>query len=145
MMFDRQTLFSNNQGPFNTGTNASTDYIDLLAARDIGRGRKIELVIAITTAVVGASSTCDFQLQSDDNSSFSTPTVIWSSGAQSIAQLAAQGVFAVHVPREAVPERYLRLAYVVAAANQSAGAFFAGLILDAQDWSFYPKANYSQA
>lgn len=144
-MFDRQTLFSNNQGPFNTGTNASTDYIDLLAARDIGRGRKIELVIAITTAVVGATSTCDFQLQSDDNNAFSSPAVVWSSNPQSIAQLNAQGIYAVHVPREAVPERYLRLAYVVAVANQSAGQFFAGLLLDAQDWLFYPKATYPQA
>lgn len=144
-MFDRQTLFSNGQGPFNTGTNASTDYIDLLSARDIGRGNKLELVIAITTAVVGATSTCDFQLQSDDNTSFSSPTTIWSSGAQTIAQLGAQGIYAVHVPREAVPERYLRLAYVVAAANQTAGAFFAGIILDAQDWILYPKAAYSQA
>lgn len=144
-MFDRQTLFSNNQGPFNTGTNASTDFLDLGVARDIGRGKKLELVIAITTPVAGGGSTCDFQLQSDDNNTFSTPTVVWSSTAQSIAALAAQGTFAVHVPREQVPERYLRLAYVVAGANQTAGAFFAGIILDAQDWLLYPKAQYIQA
>jgi len=144
-MFDRQTLFSNDQGPFNIGSNASTDYIDLLAARDIGRGEKLELVIAMTTAAVGATSTLDFQLQSDDNTSFSSATVIWSSGAQSIAQLGTQGIYAVHVPRSAVPERYLRLVYVVATANQSAGKFFAGIILDAQDWLFYPKASYVQA
>jgi hypothetical protein len=145
MMFDRQTLFSNNQGPFNIGTNASTDYIDLQVARDIGRGKKLELVIAITEAVAGASGTCDFQLQTDDNTSFSTPTTIWSSGLQTIAQLGAAGIYAVHVPRAAVPERYLRLVYVVATTNQSAGKFFAGIILDAQDWILYPKAAYSQA
>ena len=43
-----------------------------------------------------------------------------------------------------MPERYLRLAYVVAAANQTAGKFFAGIILDAQDWILYPKAAYAR-
>jgi hypothetical protein len=145
MMFDRQTLFSNSQGPFATGTAASTDYIDLQAPRDIGRGNKLELVIGITEAVVGGGSTCDFQLQTDDNTSFSTPTTIWASGAQTVAQLGAQGVYAVHVPRAAIKERYLRLVYVVAGANQTAGKFFAGIILDAQDWIFYDKASYVQA
>jgi hypothetical protein len=145
MMFDRQCLLSNSQGPFNTGTNASTDYLDLQVARDIGRGNKLELVVAVTETVTGATSTVDIQLQSDDNTSFSTPTMIWSTGAQVLANVAAGAIFAVHVPREAVPERYLRVAYVVAAANQTAGKFFAGIILDAQDWIMYPKAAYIQA
>jgi hypothetical protein len=144
MIFDRQTLFSNSQGPFNTGTNASTDYIDLLAARDIGRGNTIELVIAVTEAVVGATSTCDIQLQSDDNSSFSSATVIWSTTPLAPAAFPLGSIIAVRVPRY-VPERYLRLAYVVATANHTAGKFFAGLILNAQDWILYPKAVYTQA
>ena len=142
-LFDAQLLFSDAQGPFNTGTNASTNDIDLLVDRDVGKGRPLELLITVVTAVTGTNSTCDIRLVTDDNSSFSSATVLWSTGALAVAALPAGKQFAVKVPRGT--ERYLRVQYVVASANQDTGKFTAGLVTNVDDQKTYPRASYSVA
>ena len=142
-LLDGQLLFSNAQGPFNTGTNASTNDIDLQSVRDIGKGEPMELLITVTEAVAGATSTCDIRLVTDDNSGFSSATVLWSTGALAVAALALGTQFKVKLPRGT--ERYLRLQYVVATANQSAGKFTAGLVLNVDDYQTYPRAAYAVA
>lgn len=144
MLLDQQLLFSDSQGPFNTGTNASTNDIDLSVARDIGKGEVLELVVTVGTSVAGAGSTCDIQLITDDNPSFSSATVLWSTGALAVAALAAGTQFKIRLPRNC--ERYLRLQFVVATANQTAGKFSAGLTVQGvDDYKVYPRAAYAVA
>ena len=54
MIFDKQTLFSNDQAV--TNSQASTSYIDLGAVRDIGVGTPIEVFAMMTAAAQSAGS-----------------------------------------------------------------------------------------
>ena len=70
MYIDRQNLFGQDQAV--TTSAASTDHIDLGAARDIGNGQPLEILVLCTEAVTASgAATVTVALQSDDNSSFS--------------------------------------------------------------------------
>ena len=126
MYIDRQNLFGQDQAV--TASAASTDYIDLGAARDIGNGERLEILVLCTQdATAAGAATVTVALQSDDNSSFSTPINLVLSDAISKASLVA----GVEVLRVAVPygtERYLRLFYTVGTGPLTAGKFTSGLI-----------------
>lgn len=147
MLFDKELLFSDAQAVTSTGANASTNIVDLGVRRDIGRGEPLWLVIVVPTAFTsGGAGTLDFQLQTDDNSGFSSPTTLWTSGAQALAALAAGARFAVRLPKGV--ERYLRLNYQVATAAMTAGAVTAGITLDSggdENYAPYPRAGYGVA
>ena len=118
MYIDRQNLFSQDQAV--TTSAASTDYIDLGVARDIGNGERPEILVLCTQAVTVA-------LQSDDNASFSSPANLVLSDAVPKASLVA----GTEVLRVAVPhgtERYLRLFYIVDTGPLTAGKFTSGLV-----------------
>ncbi len=131
MLLDKQILFSDVQdiGAASTGTTASTNIYDSLAAgNDLGRGEELELVIVCQEAVTsGGSATLDVQLQTDDNDSFSSATVLWSTTALAKTAWTLGKTFKVKVPRGG--ERYYRVAYVVATAALTAGMFTAGVTL----------------
>jgi hypothetical protein len=126
MYIDRQNLFGQDQAV--TGNAATTDYIDLGAARDIGNGERPEILVLCTEAAtaVGAA-TVTVALQSDDNSSVSSPANLVLSDAIPKASLTA----GAQVLRVAVPygtERYLRLFYTVNSGPLTAGKFTSGLV-----------------
>jgi len=126
MYIDRQNLFGQDQAV--TASAATTDYIDLGAARDIGNGERPEILVLCTQDVtaVGAA-TVTVALQSDDNSSFSSPANLVLSDAIPKASLVA----GTQVLRVAVPygtERYLRLFYTVNSGPLTAGKFTSGLV-----------------
>jgi hypothetical protein len=132
-----------------TGTQQSTNTIDLLNARDLGIGDDpaLKLLIeCITTFTVGTS--LDIQLQgSPDNTTW---TVMWDSGVILEASLVA-GVYLANVdlPRivrptplaptaaQALP-RYLRLNYVNGAGTHTTGSIAGYLVLDRMDQISYP-------
>jgi hypothetical protein len=126
MYIDRQNLFGQDQAVTNSA--ATTDYIDLGGARDIGNGERPEILVLCTQDVTAAgAATVTVALQSDDNSSFSSPTNLVLSDAIPKASLIA----GTQVLRVAVPygtERYLRLFYTVGAAPLTAGKFTSGLV-----------------
>lgn len=130
MMYDKLNTFGTDQAV--TATAASTDIIDLGATRDLGNGEPLELVILCTeTAVSGGSSTVTFDLQTDDNSSFSSAATIASSGAIAKASITAgTELLRVKVPLNV--ERYLRIYYTVATADLTSGKFTAFLAHDRQ-------------
>ena len=126
MYIDRQNLFGQDQAV--TASAATTDYIDLGAMRDIGNGERPEILVLCTQDVtaVGAA-TVTVAMQTDDNSSFSTPVNLVLSDAIPKASLVA----GAQVMRVAVPygtERYLRLFYTVGTGPLTAGKFTSGLV-----------------
>ncbi len=126
MYIDRQNLFGQDQAV--TTSAASTDYIDLGSARDIGNGERPEILVLCTQDVTAAgAATVMVALQSDDNSSFPSPANLVLSDAIPKASLVA----GTQILRVAVPygtERYLRLFYTVGTGPLTAGKFTSGLI-----------------
>lgn len=144
-MIDAQLVFSDGDGPFSIGTNASSNYLDRLIASDLGRGAELWAVVQILTSVAGSGSTCDIRLVTDDNSSFSSPTTLWSTGALPVSALAAGTVIKFRI----LPgfERFARFEYVVATANQTAGKFLAYFTTNVDDLPGAPfqRATYALA
>ncbi|MBX9946071.1 MAG: hypothetical protein K2Y40_18495 [Reyranella sp.] len=126
MYIDRQNLFGQDQAV--TTSAATTDYIDLGQARDIGNGTPLEILVRCTQAVTAAgAATVTVALQSDDNASFSSPANLVLSDAIPKASLTAGAeVLRVTVPHGT--ERYLRLFYTVGTGPLTAGKFTAGLV-----------------
>lgn len=126
MILDAQTLFSDAQAI--TAAAASTNYIDLGVARDIGVGEDIYVVIQVDVAFTDGSSdsTLAVTIESDDNTSFSSATTVQTVGT--FAALSAIGSKLVaKVQSFTTPERYLRLYYTPANGNLTTGsvtAFF---------------------
>lgn len=130
MMYDKLNTFGTDQAV--TTTAASTDIVDLGAARDMGNGEPLELVILVTQSVTASgAATVTFTLETDDTAGFSSPVVLASSGAIGKAALpAGTEVLRVKVPLDA--ERYLRTNYTVATGPLTAGTFTAFLARDRQ-------------
>ena len=130
MYIDRQNLFGQDQAV--TASAASTDYIDLGVLRDIGNGERPEILVLCTQDVTAAgAATVTVALQTDDNSSFSSPVNLVLSDAIPKASLVA----GAQVLRVAVPygtERYLRLFFTVATGPLTAGKFTSGLVAQRQ-------------
>ena len=130
MMYDKLNSFGTDQAV--TTTAASTDIVDLGAARDMGNGEPLELVILVTQSVTASgAATVNFTLETDDTAGFSSPVVLASSGAIGKAALSAgTEVLRAKLPLDA--ERYLRTNYTVATGPLTAGTFTAFLAHDRQ-------------
>lgn len=136
MIFDNTLLFSSAQAV--TATAASTNSIDLGATgtpyggsaltRDIGAGAEVQIAVTVTTAFATLTS-LTVSVETDDNSSFSSATTVYSSGAVALASLVAGYQFKVpaHFPL-GTNERYVRLKYTVGGSNATAGAITAGVV-----------------
>lgn len=114
MYVDAQQLFSDAQAL--TGTAVSTNLIDLRSDRDIGRGEPVGVLIQVDVAAKTSdgNETYQFDLQTDDNDSFSTATVL----ARRIidkASLTKGSRWLIAVPLD--NERYLRLNYTLGGTN----------------------------
>jgi hypothetical protein len=139
MYLDRQNLFSAAQA-ITTGSTASTDIIDLGSSRDIGAGEPLEVIVAIdATFTSGGAGTLDVKLQTDTSSGFGSAVTLASTGATALASLTAGAAIARwKVPRGVL--RYLRLQYVVATADMTAGTITAGIGIGRQDTATYADA-----
>ena len=138
MILDKGNLVSSAQAV--TSSAGSTDVIDLSQARAIGDGEELEFFVNVDTAATAAgAATVTFQVQTDDNSACSSPTTVIQTDAIPKATLVAGYQIKISLPVGATPERYLRLYYSVATGPLTAGAFTAGLVLDAQNSRAYPS------
>lgn len=130
MIFDKQNLFSNNQAV--TNSQASTNYIDLGAVRDIGIGAPIEVFAVMTaTALSAGSSTLVAAIETDTQSSFATKVTLAQTAAIAKASL-VQGFEFLKMKLPQGVQRYVQLSYTVGTADLTAGTIRAGLILDRQ-------------
>lgn len=137
MLMDKLLMFSNSQAV--TASAASTDTIDLSAFRDIGTGpMDIEVFMYTEVAVTAAgAATLTITLECDDNSAFSSPTVLLSTAAIPKATLVIgyEPLAGWKIP--AGCERHVRLNYTVATGPLTAGTFSAGLVLASQRFRAY--------
>ena len=109
--------------------------------RDIGNGEPLYLVIQVDTAVVGTTSTVQWQLASDSTANLATSkTVHLDTGAIAEATLVAGYTKIYALPVEATYERYLGLWQTVAVNNLSAGKINAFLTREPAKWASYPNA-----
>jgi len=135
MILDKEQLFSDAQAI--TTTANSTNVIDLLKDRDIGVGHPVGVLIQVVTTMTAAgAATLTVTIETDDNASFSSATVLYTSGAIAVADLIA-GKRPWLLWFGANNERYIRLVYTVATGPMTAGAVTAGLIEGFQNWQAY--------
>lgn len=134
-MLDVQALFSDKQAI--TTTAASTNFINLgtpdtvpgapaATKRDLGGGSNIPLTILVEEAFATLTS-LQVDLQVDDNSSFSSPKVVGSTGAIPVASLVAGAKLPLPVVPFGADEQYMRLNYTVVGTAATAGSITAGI------------------
>jgi hypothetical protein len=127
MLFDTQALLSDTQAV--TTTANSTNTYDAGVARDLLAGEGLFLVVQVTEAfTAGGAATLTVALQTDDNSSFSSATTLFTSPAIGLSSLTL-GARPVQIRVPSGAERYLRLSYTVGTGPMTAGKVTAGLVL----------------
>lgn len=112
MYIDAQLLFSDAQAV--TADAGSTNVVDLGVARNLFEGEPLAVVLQVDVAADGTTTdeTYEFQIETDDNASFSSATDLL---AHSIgyASLTAGSVHVLPIPVSAAVERYIRVYYNV--------------------------------
>lgn len=136
----------------NTGganTYVIGDQIDLGAARDVGNGQPMYLVIQVATGINAAGAgTVQFQLVSADNDALTSNPVVHLQSAAFVTSTttgnaggtlaAGASLFAVALPMEGVAyKRYLGIRQVTGAQAITAGAVDAFLTHDVAKWKSY--------
>ena len=114
-----------------SGTTASTDYIDTLAAGDaLKAGARLRIVATELFAGTGTTITCDLECHED--SSFSSGTIkLFSTGAIAKAATVAGTVLAdVVIPTGC--EQYLRMLYTADNTFETTGKVSATIVLDSE-------------
>ena len=138
MYTDKQLEFSSEQAV--TATAASTNNIDLGAARDVGVSEGLHVFVNVDEAAVSAgASTLVVALEVDSDPAFGSAKVVATTAAIPKATLVAGHSFYLPVPVGA-DERYMRLNYTVGTANLTAGKFTASIVKDIQSSKAYPDA-----
>lgn len=136
MWIDKRLEFSDAQAV--TADAASTNVVDLSQDRDIGIGTTLWVAICVDVATDGTTGdeTYEVELQTDDNSGFSSATEI---GVVAIPRGTAAGaIFTIGFPFQ--NERYLRLNYDVGGTTPT-GTFSAWLTKEKPTaWRAFPDA-----
>lgn len=126
-----------------TGTQQSTNIIDLVNTRDMGIADNPALkLVCIVTATFTAGTSLQVQFQGAPDSAGSPGT--WSTYAESPAVVeasltAGRYVWAIDVPRPpagVANPRFYRLQYVTVGTH-TAGSIFSALVLDRADYVTY--------
>ena len=127
MIMDAQNRPSNAQA-ITTGTQVSTDSIDLLAKVDNpGRsGSGMRAIATVTTTLTGGTSV-QAQLISSDVSTLASGVTVLASGPVVAEAAAVAGKVLLDVPLPDVGDRYLGFQYVTVGTH-GAGAVTAGIV-----------------
>lgn len=101
-------------------TAVSTNVIDLLLDRDIGKGEPLGVLIVVTVAadVASGDETYQFDVQTDTTAAFGAPVVI-ASRAIARASLVAGSRWVIPIPPDTGPGRALRINYVLGGTTPS--------------------------
>lgn len=132
MITDRQNQVSSAQA-LTSGTIVSTDTIDLGQARDIGAGEMIFLHLNVDVVFAGGTSVQP-QLITSAAANLSSPTVLGSLPALTLAQLTAGASFVFPIPEtnpQGRGQRYLGVQYVIV-GTFTTGAVTAAIVKDPQ-------------
>lgn len=130
MIIDKQNTLSDGQAI--TATANSTNVLDLGNTSRSDEGAPTILLAQVEEAFTAAgAATLTVTLETDDNESFSSATVLLSTAAIPKATL----VRGYQLPISFLPanvERYIRLVYTVATGPMTAGKINAGIVLARQ-------------
>jgi hypothetical protein len=124
-MFQDKNLIMHNT-VITDGAQASTSYIDTLAAGD-AIAPSANLSILITTAMAGMTSVT-FTLQTDSDSAFGTEVDLITTGAVLTASLTIYKAYLLPIPLGV--KRYLRMYITSTGGSYSAGAVKCQIVLD---------------
>lgn len=154
MIRDKLTTFADSESvAAAAGTALIGDVIDLQAARDIGNGQPMYLVMLATTGIItgGTAGTIKFQLASDAQAAIAvdgSATVHLDTGTfvtdgDDANRFDAGDLIGVYpLPLEGnVYERYLGVLAVIATTTVTAGAIDAFLTVDPYGWKAYQEGN----
>lgn len=121
-----------------TGNVLSTNTLDLVTARDIGKGEEIDLMLLVTAAAAGGTSVQFQVIQADDAALTTNINVLSQTDAIATATLTAGKAIPLHFPRvdPNVPRRYIGVRYVLTGVF-TAGSYFAGVMSNAPDAPVY--------
>lgn len=144
MFMDKDLEFSTAQAV--TAAVASTNYLDTAplytgnTGRDLGVS-ELYVVAACTVAMTDASSdsTLAVTLETDDNTSFSTPTTLCTLFTFPAVSAAGTKLFA-RLPPGLPYERYIQLRYTPANGNLTTGSFTAAIVNNIDAWTSYKSA-----
>lgn len=112
-----------------TASAASTSYIDTLAAGNAIENLQALLKVDTSADSSGSAATLTVAIQTDDNTSFTSPTTIASTGAIAEATLITGFTTAMKLPSLGM-ERYIRGYYTAGTENLTAGNFTLALVTD---------------
>lgn len=128
-----------------TASAASTNYADtgvrtvppgghsVTPVSDLGKGNRIPILIQVTETFLTLTS-LKVAVQVDDNTSFSSATVVLETEAIVLASLVAGYQFNIDFIPPKTNERYVRLYFTVAGSDATAGKIFATVVEAKQDW-----------
>lgn len=121
-MLDKNLFFDDNAEQLTTG--ASTNYLDLEIGRNIGAGTPLYIESLVRTAMTdaGSDSTMTLTLETDDNTSFSSPTTLQTIGTFSATSAVGTKLSVGLVISDSV-QRYIRVKYTVANGDLTTGKF----------------------
>ncbi len=123
MIMDRTLLFSDRQAI--TATAASTNVVDLGAARNMSPGKVVPLAIAVTETFNNLTSLA-VSIETDDNAAFSSATTVATGVTYPAADLVA-GKQLLLPDVLTGKERFVRLKYTVVGTAPTTGRITAGV------------------
>lgn len=138
MKMDGLLLFSDAQAI--TAAAASTDYLNLKAAIDLGAGNPVYAVTVVDVAFTDGSSnsTLTVDIQTDDATSFASATTAQT--LYTIPALAAVGdTFVAPIKPFTTPEQYMRIYYTPNNGDLTTGSVTTFFTTNPQVWRKYAK------
>lgn len=133
MILDTQNLFSDAQAI--TGTAASTNYLSPISGRNLG-AKDIPLLIQVTEAFNTLTS-LTIAIQTDDNTSFSSATTVYSIVVPLASLVAGYIVPLNYMPDTLIAEKYVRVLYTVTGSNPTTGKITAGFVAAREKANLY--------
>jgi hypothetical protein len=123
MYFDYSNMMCEDQAATAVDAHVTTNYLDTVA---IGNAiDELRVFCQVTrTCTSGGSATVTFALETDDNTSFGSPTTLITSGAVAVASCAAGfNPWGAGTRLPSTAERYIRGKVTIGTATLTAGAW----------------------
>lgn len=141
MLRDALNTFSDAQAL--TATAVSTSHINLKAASQLGNGEPMAVIISVDVAAdnTTGNETYQIDLECDDNTDFSTETVLIGRAIAATA-LTAGSIHTIPIPPELTVEQFARLNYTLGGTTPTVTlTAWVGPLKSVQATKIYPK-NY---
>jgi len=135
MIIDKSLILSDSQAivddapstnVIDLGAMGKTGFLGIQLKRNLGRTKKVPLLIQVTETFLTCTS-LTVQFQSDDASNFPSPKTLQEETVL-LADLKAGKILNMDCFPSGIKEQFVRLNFVVNGANATAGKIFAGVV-----------------